>query len=579
MRRILFLCVVLCTMLSTATDAKKKPFGDGLFWEVTADGTLFISGQGDMPDFKWHKIPWRKSLDKGLVKKIVLEEGIVSISKGAFCSRTSSVEEVVLPNTLRRIGINHPIISTGAFEGLSNLKSIRLNEGLEFIGDKTFDKTGITVLKIPNTVEKICKYAFPDCLKSIELPNNLKEIDIYLFSSTKISSIVIPEGVTVIREHAFAYCRNLERVKFPQSLKKIEEYAFSGCNKLILELPENIEEIGYQAFGTGNSDEYFKGTIAYLPKKNFREYHYISSGLSSEQVKNYFAQTINSSGKVILSAKEGRKSSKETDEYDGLVYYNVNDNGNLGVMDDEGVWRISTNRGYKQIESFRTDSGKKLYIVSKSSDSGPYGLVDDKGDQIVPMEMDEMKYMGNQYVAFKVGSYWGVMTINKQIIVPTSRNYTFVGRYISTLNTFSFTKTGYRGECDRNGKEISLTKVETPVVKPSSPKTSTSHSSVSSAKPNTSSSSSASSTASSSSGSSSKNSGNSTTTIHVEHHRDPVPVQEWVQCGICYGDGKCNTCFGTGSGSGSGGRCLSCGYSGKCRFCNGQGGRYQTVYR
>lgn len=564
-------------MVSITADAKKKPFGKSLFWEVTADGTLIISGQGDMPDLNFKKSPWQKSLDKGLIKKIVLEEGVSSISGQAFYTRKSkTIEEVIFPMSMRRIDDG----TYGAFELQSNLKDVKLNKGLEYIGEHAFYKTGLTALIVPNAVRQIGRFAFPDCLKSIELPNNLKEIAPYLFSSTKISSIVIPEGVTVIREHAFAYCRNLERVKFPKSLKRIEDYAFLQCNKLALELPENIEEIGFQAFGTGNWDEYFKGTIAYLPM-NFNPDGYISTGLSSEQVENYFSQTFNSRGNVILSAQKGRKSTKVIDDNDGSVYYEVNDNGILGIMDDQGKWRINTNKGYKQIKSFRTDSGKKLYIVSKSSYSGPYGLVDDNGSQVVPMEMDEMEHMGNQYVAFKVGNYWGVMTTSKQIIVPTSRNYTSIGHYVSIQNTFTFTKAGYRGECDGNGKETSLTKVETPVRKTSSTESTTSHSSANTTTPKKSgsSTSSSSSTASSNSSSSSNNSGNKTTTVVVEHHRDPVPVQEWVQCGICYGDGKCNTCFGRGSGPGSGGRCLSCGYSGKCRFCNGQGGRYQTVYR
>ena len=75
------------------------------------------------------------------------------------------------------------------------------------------------------------------------------------------------------------------------------------------------------------------------------------------------------------------------------------------------------------------------------------------------------------------------------------------------------------------------------------------------------------------------NSNSETKTIVVEHHRDPVPVTEWVPCGACgFNPGVCQTCVGMGE-SASGRRCISCRGTGKCHFCNGQGGRYQTVYR
>lgn len=90
---------------------------------------------------------------------------------------------------------------------------------------------------------------------------------------------------------------------------------------------------------------------------------------------------------------------------------------------------------------------------------------------------------------------------------------------------------------------------------------------------------SSSSSSSSSNSSSSNNSGGGTTTIVVEHQHTPQPMTEWVPCGACgHNPGVCQTCLGMGE-SASGRRCISCHGTGKCHFCNGQGGRYQTVYR
>lgn len=83
--------------------------------------------------------------------------------------------------------------------------------------------------------------------------------------------------------------------------------------------------------------------------------------------------------------------------------------------------------------------------------------------------------------------------------------------------------------------------------------------------------------------SSNSNSGKSTQTVVVEHHRDPVPVQEWQQCPGCYGSGQCPMVQCGGSGWYYVGdrvtTCSRCHGSGKCTTCAGKGGHYITVYR
>ena len=74
-----------------------------------------------------------------------------------------------------------------------------------------------------------------------------------------------------------------------------------------------------------------------------------------------------------------------------------------------------------------------------------------------------------------------------------------------------------------------------------------------------------------------------TQTVVVEHHRDPVPVQEWQQCVACFGSGQCPYVKCGGSGwYYIGDRASTCGMchgSGKCSTCAGKGGHYVTVYR
>jgi len=69
--------------------------------------------------------------------------------------------------------------------------------------------------------------------------------------------------------------------------------------------------------------------------------------------------------------------------------------------------------------------------------------------------------------------------------------------------------------------------------------------------------------------------------IIIEHHHDPVPVQEWVQCTACWGSTVCPHCAGSGTvyiGSNLH-RCSRCSGRKICTSCSGKGGRYITVYK
>ena len=199
-------------------------------------------------------------------------------------------------------------------------------------------------------------------------------------------------------------------------------------------------------------------------------------------------------------------------------------------------------------------------VCYKVSKNGRYGLIGKDGNTIVPCEMEALESAGTGYLRYKLNGFWGLMNYQGKIIIDTNRGYTSIGDFKSFNKRFAYTMTGYKGECDATGRQISKIKVETP-------------------KQNTSVVSSSSSSSSSSSNSKNNNSGNKTTTVVVEHHRDPVPVQDWVPCSVCgHNPGVCQTCVGNKTNY-RGDPCISCRGTGKCHFCNGQGGRYQIVYR
>ena len=60
--------------------------------------------------------------------------------------------------------------------------------------------------------------------------------------------VILPEGVTVIREYAFCGCRGLETVSLPSTLKTIDACAFRDSGLMQIDLPDGLEEIGDCAF-------------------------------------------------------------------------------------------------------------------------------------------------------------------------------------------------------------------------------------------------------------------------------------------------------------------------------------------
>ncbi len=67
---------------------------------------------------------------------------------------------------------------------------------------------------------------------AVAVPAGISAIGAWAFEESKIKSIVLPEGVTVIGNNSFDSCRNLESITIPGSLKRIEVGAFRYCTRL-----------------------------------------------------------------------------------------------------------------------------------------------------------------------------------------------------------------------------------------------------------------------------------------------------------------------------------------------------------
>ena len=113
--------------------------GENLTWELDAEGTLTISGTGEMTNYtSATETPWYA--DRAGIQKIVVAEGVTSIGDYAF-SGFVALTDVSLPQSLTRIG-------SWSFSDCYDLASVTIPVNVTEIGYKAFDFYGAKMVRV-----------------------------------------------------------------------------------------------------------------------------------------------------------------------------------------------------------------------------------------------------------------------------------------------------------------------------------------------------------------------------------------------------------------------------------------------
>ena len=201
--------LLICTLLPTSVFAADivasgtcGAQGDNLTWTLDGDGTLTISGTGDMHDYNYYyldnRTPWFDYAEQ--IKTVVVKSGVTSIGTYAF-----------------------------------------------------YDFGALRQVDIADTVTSIGDYAFFECwvLSNVVLRNGITSIGHAAFGSCRVlSDITLPASLTSIGEGAFSSCNKLEQITIPNSVASIGSFAFSNCDALnSVSIPASVTHIGDGAFG------------------------------------------------------------------------------------------------------------------------------------------------------------------------------------------------------------------------------------------------------------------------------------------------------------------------------------------
>ena len=116
---------------------------------------------------------------------------------------------------------------------------------------------GAKEVVIPSThngrpVTNIGFSAFSNCIEltSVKIPNSVTIISEYAFSSCEaLTRVNIPSSVTTLCARAFENCKSLKSIEIPNSITSIGNYVFAGCESLTsIVIPGSVTTIGNNAF-------------------------------------------------------------------------------------------------------------------------------------------------------------------------------------------------------------------------------------------------------------------------------------------------------------------------------------------
>ncbi len=144
----------------------------------------------------------------------------------------TKISSVTIPSSVSSI-------RGGAFKDCCNLTSVsfQANSILREFSDGEGAFKGCSALnkvELPSTTEILGAYTFQDCisLKEIVLPVSLKKIGISAFQNTGLTKIKIPNSVTSIDKMAFYECKNLTEIRIGSGLTSLHLNSFMGCHEL-----------------------------------------------------------------------------------------------------------------------------------------------------------------------------------------------------------------------------------------------------------------------------------------------------------------------------------------------------------
>ena len=223
---VLMLAVGLMPTVYAAEVLGSGSAGKNVTWTMYDDGRLVFSGSGSTMDTETYSAPeWSRYI--GEMKHVIFEEGITRIGDYLLYNSRSaihdSIETLTLPASLEEVG-------TYAFTSLDGLTTVCISD-----------------------LESWCQVEFDGCSNPLD-----NQVALSLNGSV-IETLVIPEGVTELKDYAFKGCSSIRTVLVHEDVTEIGSFVFNTC--------ENLESVWFQGDAPAFGEHVFtlSALTAYYP--------------------------------------------------------------------------------------------------------------------------------------------------------------------------------------------------------------------------------------------------------------------------------------------------------------------------
>ena len=175
-------------------------------------------------------------------------------------------EEIVIPETVYSEDDDMTYTVTGiARSGMYRAKGrVTLPETVTMIGDRGLaDTGGLTSVNLPQGLTVIRERAFSSmgqaetwADETLTVPGSVGTFGDGAFSASHYRRAILGEGITQISAEAFDVAYELEEIQLPSTLRQIGKGAFRYCSALkSIQLPEALERVEKEAFYCSNLGE------------------------------------------------------------------------------------------------------------------------------------------------------------------------------------------------------------------------------------------------------------------------------------------------------------------------------------
>ncbi len=240
-KKLTVICLMILTVAICLSGNVQAAVNSETVSYTLQDGTLTVKGKGKMPETMTFE-------GNENIKKVVITEGVTSISDNAF-QMCTNLTKVTIGDNVKTIGNN-------AFYNCEKLSTVKIGKNVKTIKDFAFYQTAVKSVTVPKKVNSIGLGVFYNCkkLKTLNLPGNIKYVGTsdydtafeftamakHNFFSDTVDTINFSTDVS---EKFLKYCfaKNLNVSKKDKHYKSIKGVIYSKDGKKLVRVPERTK--------------------------------------------------------------------------------------------------------------------------------------------------------------------------------------------------------------------------------------------------------------------------------------------------------------------------------------------------